>query len=188
MPELPADNQEPETAAKREWQIFVIPAVLAVMGYLFFYSCDARLRTGKGPWEVTFSRGNDGTPLLRIDQPALRISNVVVRFPGESVTDSNVVLPATVRFDAPERAVPFGTLAFHDLMYQPGTLVLHCFGHEVQMIPSKLYLNRQGHPWEPGQTFDLQPGMQVTNLVPAPESRRRAPTVAEPPPLPRPGE
>ncbi len=146
--------------------MFAIPAVLALVGYILVYGCDAHLRTHRGPWEVLFSE-TDGTPWLRIREPALGISNVLVRFIGEQVpAGTSARLPGSVRFNEPMKSVPFGRVAFDDLMYQPGTVVLHCFGHEVQMLPRALYLDRREHPWVAEGVFDLTPGMKVPNLTP----------------------
>lgn len=180
-------NQGPRRdAVTPAWKVFAIPALLALAGYIFFYACDARLRSHRGPWEVTFLVTPGDTPAVRIDQPLLGISNVVVRFRGERLPAGVSNLPATVRFDQPGRPVPFGTLAFDDLMYQPGTVVLHCFGHEVQMLPRALFLNRTRTPWATGSTFDLSPTGKLASLEPA--SRRRPAPRSLPPPAGGPTE
>jgi hypothetical protein len=129
----------------------------ALIGYFLLYAADSHLRTRRGPWEVTFLAESDGTPALRIAQTALGLSNIVVRFPGEHVDSSSNPLPRRIRFEQPMTPVPFGRVAFDDLMYQPGTVVLHCFGHEVQMLPRALFLDRIEHPWIDGRVFELKP-------------------------------
>jgi hypothetical protein len=115
---------------------------------------------------VEFRQEPDGTPAVEIHQHRLGISNVVVRFAGESLTNPpSVALPCIVAFDKPRRNVPFGRVIFDDLMYLPGTVVLHCFGHEVQMLPRCLYLNRREHPWNETREFRLTPAAKS----PAPE-------------------
>lgn len=178
-PTLSPPDPEPPASRVRSWRIFVIPAVLALAGYVVLYALDTRLRTHRGPWEVTFLRDGSGAPAVRIAQPALGVRSVTVRFEGEQV-DTNLTLPATVRFDAPLKAVPFGRTAFDDLMYQPGTVVLHCFGHEVQMLPRTLYLNRQPHPWQPEARFDLPPSAKLPSLDPPP---KRGPRTPDPAPI-----
>jgi len=147
------------------WRIFAIPGVLALVGYLFFYNLDAHLRTAKGPWEVTFLRDSDGTPSLRIHHAPLGVSNVTVRFVGETTT-ATLEPPVQVRFDAPLARLPFGTTAFDDLMYLPGTVVIHCFGHEVQMLPRAFFLNRKEHPWADLTGLEAKPGDKLPNLDP----------------------
>lgn len=155
------------------WRVFGIPALIALLGYVFVYGCDARLRRGRGPWEVTFFTETNGTPALRIGHPKLGISNVVVRFLAEHLDPTNhVVLPQSVAFERPRSEVPFGTLVFDDLMYLPGTVVLHCFGHEVQMLPRTLYLNRKEVRWGGSTTNDLHPADKLPDLNPPTAPRK----------------
>lgn len=167
------------TVSTPVWRHFAIPAVLALVGYVFFYSCDAHLRERKGPWEVTFAVETDGTPTLQLHQSGLGISNVWIRFPQERLpADTNPpALPQTVRFDQPSRTVPFGKLAFDDLMYLPGTVVLHCFGHEVQMLPRGLFLDRAEFPWTSDTTHNRQPSDKRSDLEPPDPKRRPASTL-----------
>lgn len=160
----------------RTWRIFALPAAVALVAYVLLYSCDHWARTRQGPWEVTYIQETDGTPAVRIHQSALGIHAVTVRFEGERLPpETPARLPVTVRFDQPEAQVPFGSLAFHDLMYQPGTVVLHCFGHEVQMLPRALFLNRTETPWQPTALHRLNPAGKPPELVPADRwGRRRA--------------
>src|SRR5690606_26083675 len=69
--------------------------------------------------------------------------------------------PAVVRFDTPFKPVPFGKVVFDDLMYLPGTVVLHCFGHEVQMLPRALFLNRRERAWNATNQWDVQPSEKL---------------------------
>lgn len=155
---------ETQTGRGSTWRLFAIPAAAALLGYILLFACDMRLRTARGGWEVTFFEDTNGTPALRIDQPHLNISNVTVRFLNEDLGTNGAQLPVTIRFDNPREDVPFGELAFDDLTYLPGTVVLHCFGHEVQMIPRVLYLNRVEHPWKSGQRHDLEPAGKLPSL------------------------
>ncbi len=113
------------------------------------------LRTRKGPWEVTYQTGNDAVPAIRIRQPRLGLSNVTIRFPGETVEAT--ALPQTVRFDGPRSAGPFGETVFIDPTFLPGTVALNVFGHEVQLMPRVLTVNRQEIPWHSGLVLDLNP-------------------------------
>jgi hypothetical protein len=70
---------------------------------------------------------------------------------------AGVVAEMTVRFDEPQQQVPFGQWKFDDLMYLPGTVTLRFFGHEVELLPRILYLNRTEHPWQSGETIVLHP-------------------------------
>lgn len=178
QPSDPTDDArsgEPgEPRPHRSWRIFAIPAFLALFGYLALYSCDARMRSRYGPWEVEFRQAPDGIPAIRISQPGLGIREVEVRFAGERLApESTNGLPVVVRFEGPLSTVPFGRTAFDDLMYLPGTVVLHCFGHEVQMVPRTLYLNRRGFSWTNEIRYDLQPAAKLPTLDPPPKPKKR---------------
>lgn len=157
---------EPSTPSTSSWRFFVLPALIALVGYILMYGCDRYLRVRRGPWQVTYLSEPDGTPALRITQGGLGISNITVRFLGETTSSVTNPLPAVVRFDDPDVHVPFGILAFHDLMYQPGTVVLQCFGHEVQMLPKALYLNRVAHEWMATGDHVLAPSNKPASLAP----------------------
>jgi hypothetical protein len=161
-----------DPAVPRAWRLFALPAVLALVGYLTLYFVDAHLRVRRGPWEVTFDREADGTPTLRVDHRQLGIAGVRIRLLGEQAGTNAVALPAAVRFDRPRLAIPFGKMAFDDLMYLPGTVVLHCYGHEVQMLPRRLYLDRQGRDWTNGSVHDLRAETKPAQLEPPPRTSR----------------
>lgn len=162
-----------DSASQHSWRIFAIPGLLALIGYVAFYACDAQLRTRNGPWEVEFLGAPDGTPTLRINQPSLGIRGVEIRFLGEVIPAGTRSLPASVRFDQPLVELPFGRTAFDDLMYLPGTVVLQCFGHEVQLVPSTLYLNRQPHAWAPEDRHELRSDTKLPSLDPPPKAARK---------------
>jgi hypothetical protein len=129
----------------------IIAFALALLGYIFFFSCDAHLRTTKGPWIVEFTTTNND-PLLVINQPALHIENVRIQLVGEKTTNA----PATVRFDKPFGIqLPYGRVRFHDLTYLPGTITLDLFGHEIEMIPRALFINTNEVAWSNNSLFVL---------------------------------
>lgn len=164
---LPDTTADPALSPRSTpaWRLFAIPGILALLGYMVLYQIDSRLRFAKGPWEVTFQNDSQGLPTLHIAHPPLGISNVTVRFLGET-TPPTLASPAVVRFDTPLKPLPFGTTAFDDLMYLPGTVVLHCFGHEVQMLPRGLFLNRREQAWSSNQQYDLRPEDKLPSLEP----------------------
>jgi hypothetical protein len=130
---------------------------LALVIYGSFFTCDQRLRHRKGPWDVTFSTNSSGLPAIIINQPALRITNVQVVFHSETPTDS----PGHVAFDKPQQSIPFGKVKFEDLTYLPGSVAFDFFGHEVELLPRTLYLNKVEHPWKSHEVFALQPGQKL---------------------------
>lgn len=159
--------------SRQTLKLFALPAILALVGYCLLFGFDSWLRTRRGPWEVTFLREPDGAPALRIDHAFLALKNVSVRFEGEPLAPE-ILLPHRVHFDAPGKPLPFGRVAFDDLMYQPGTVVIHCFGHEVQLLPRALYLNRRQQPWQSGVRMTLRPQDKLPTLD-SPKRQRSGP-------------
>jgi hypothetical protein len=43
--------------------------------------------------------------------------------------------------------VPFGKCVFMDTTFLPGTLAFELFGHEIQLIPRVLTIDKQEQPW-----------------------------------------
>ncbi len=103
-----------------------------------------------------------------INQPRLKLSDVKIVFTGERVTNP----PATVAFDMPQKAVPFGRVKFEDFTYLPGTLTIDLFGHEIELLPRTLYVNRQAHPWKSGDTITLSAADRPAAL-PEPKPKKK---------------
>ena len=130
-----------------------ITFVLAAVFYFVAYEWLSKRQTGKGPWHVVFTNDVAGTPEIIITQTNLGLSNVCVRFLEEKLNATQHV--GVVNFVKPEMAVPFGTRVFDDLMFLPGTVTLDCFGHEVELLPRVLVLNRKTVPWQSNTTNAL---------------------------------
>ena len=148
---------------------FVLAFLLALIGYALFYQGIEHWRVRKGPWQVTFTRDAEHRPAIRIDQPSLAITNFQIifavgdpaatntprTFPSDpSRADSPIANPqspaTTLRFAQPRPMpcdVPFGRCVFLDLISLPGTVTFELFGHEIQLLPRVLMIDRQEHPW-----------------------------------------
>ncbi len=161
-PEPP--TRQPGSALRFAALIFA----LCVFAYVAFFSLDQWLRTRRGPWAVTFTRVEDGSAALAIDAPRLGIGNLRIVFKGEPFTNASV----TVRFDRPQLPVPFGSVVFSDLTYLPGTVTLHAFGHEVELLPRTLIVNRKELGWPQGLVLQLGPEDKPAAL-PAPTRPKR---------------
>jgi hypothetical protein len=135
------------------WKSVVLTFVLAVVFYLLAYNWMMKRQTGKGPWQVGFTTTSDGTPQISMNHSLLGITNVMVQFPGESLGPSNTT--GSVSFAKPRLRTPFGRVAYDDLMFQPGVVVLDCFGHLIEMAPRTLGLNGQAVGWSNGVTHTL---------------------------------
>jgi hypothetical protein len=142
---------------------FIIAFAIALLGYIAIYHFIENRRTRKGPWQVTFTNNPVGTPAIVINQPALSISNVQIQFINpitnfeSSITNDQSVSrhllfsqPRPVPYD-----VPFGKCVFMDTTFQPGTLTFQLFGHEIELLPRVLVIDRQEHAWKSGQIVAL---------------------------------
>lgn len=140
---------------------------VALFYFATFYGMEY-LRGRKGPWELDFQPHHPGAPALVISEPALGVKDVTILFHGESATNASGV----IRFDRVERAPGFGRLLFHDLTFLPGVLTFDFFGHEIELLPRVLVVNKREIPWRPGETIDLWPTNKPAQ--PPQPPRRRA--------------
>lgn len=128
--------------------------LVSLVGYALCFSWLERRRYRNGPWEVTFTR-QDNSPALLINQTRLGLSNVTVIF-AEAVAPTN--LPQTVRFQHGQVApleLPFGQCVFLDTLFLPGTAACEMFGHEIQLLPRALTIDRAERPWVSGEKILL---------------------------------
>lgn len=132
----------------------VVPFAIALVVYIVFYTVIEHRRTVKGPWRVTFTSDASRQATLLIDQPAAGVTNVDVVFKDQKLPTnfSEKVLtfeqPRPVPYDT-----PFGKCIFMDTTFLPGTLVLDAFGHEVQLLPRTLLIDRKEQGWHSGTTL-----------------------------------
>lgn len=112
-------------------------------------------RARRGPWEVTFRSEDGGTAVVQIDQPRLGVHAVELRFLGAGSTATHP--SKTVRFDSPQalHSPPFGTVIFLDTTILPGTVTFDLFGHEVELLPRVLIIDKQEYPWNTAGPFEL---------------------------------
>lgn len=133
---------------------FAFAFVIAVLLYATVYNGIEKRRSRQGPWQVTFTN-EAGMPTLIVNEPKLHISNLKVNFPSEprSSTISTMVFdqPQPVPFD-----VPFGQCVFMDTTFQPGTIVFNLFGHEIQLLPRVLTIDKHEYPWQSDTTISLK--------------------------------
>lgn len=142
------------------WKSIVSTFIVCLIFYVLAWSWMNRRQTGQGPWEVVFGTNSAGVPQLVIAQPALGVSNVTVRFEGERAGTNG---GGTVAFRKPRMGTPFGRVVYDDLMFQPGSVALDCFGHVVEMVPRNLGLNGQPAQWRSGAEFVLWPTNKLSD-------------------------
>jgi hypothetical protein len=136
------------------WRALLIFAV-ALIGYAVIFKWIGHRRVVKGPWAVTFATESD-VPILIVNQPKLGIRDVRIVFAGERVTTNpaqtlDFAQPRPVPFE-----VPFGKCVFLDPLFLPGTVALELFGHEIQLLPRVLTIDKVERPWRNGETVELQ--------------------------------
>ena len=140
---------KPAAAAKPFLIVFLV--VLAL--YLgSFYGVEF-LRHRKGPWQLEFGASNQSEPVITIHQPASQLTNLTLVFHGEKVTNN----AGSVSFSKVKQPVPFGRLLYEDLTFLPGVLTFDFYGHEIEMLPRVLVVNKREFPWQSGATIDLWP-------------------------------
>jgi len=153
----PEANTEPDRPARH----FLLAFVIALILYAIVYRAIEHRRVRKGPWQVTFTSTAAGAPALVINQPALKIANVQVVFDGQSAPPS---APSTLVFGQPRPVpydVPFGKCLFMDTTFLPGTVSFALLGHEVELLPRVLVIDRQEHPWQSGTTLRIGQARQA---------------------------
>lgn len=135
----------------------VFVAALAV--YVIAYTGIERRRARNGPWRLAFTNDASGAPAVLINQPKLGITNVLIIFPGETMpaqTNATALLAPEQPLPVPF-ATPFGQCVFLDLTSLPGTIVLELFGHEIQLLPRVLTIDKAEQPWRSGARLPLEP-------------------------------
>jgi hypothetical protein len=139
-----------------------IPFGIAVLVYVIFYFGIEYRRTRKGPWEVTFTNDASGAPALVINQPNVGVTNLQITFSGET----NRIEKTSLAFSQPHEVpydIPFGKCVFMDTTFLPGTIVFDLFGHEIQLIPRVLTIDKKEMPWQSEKTIEVS----GTNAAPA---------------------
>jgi hypothetical protein len=171
---------------------FILVFMLALVGYAACYLAIEHWRARKGPWRVTFTHSSSQAPALTIDQPGLAIAHVQILFTTENISGSNApsAVPAepshptspvsdhspsstTLLFAQPRPVpyeVPFGRCVFMDLSSLPGTVTFELLGHEIQLLPRVLIIDRQEYPWRRDAAITLSPASATPNRAqPAPQ-------------------
>jgi hypothetical protein len=141
----------------------IVLLFLCVLALYFavFYGLEYS-RKNKGAWEVNFLTDSQGNPSIAMYQPKLNISSVEVVFAGEKVGKSNA--SERIIFDRPKKPVPFGKVIYEDLTFLPGVVTFDFFGHEVELLPRVLIVNKREVPWKSDSVVELA----ATNKPPVP--------------------
>jgi hypothetical protein len=140
------------------WKHALLVFLACVVFYAAGFATVQWWRERRGPWEVTFLLHGQGVPAIQINQRHLGIRDVTITFPGTNLPPR--AEPATVRFDDPGKAeaIPFGKVRFLDTTFLPGTVTFDLFGHELELLPRTLIVDKRERPWHPGEAFELRAG------------------------------
>lgn len=141
----------------------MVAFVITIVVYVAAFSWIEHRRVFRGPWQLRFSADSKGVPSLLITQTNLGIHDVQVVFPEEHASVSNV--SQTLFFNKPAEPpidLPFGQCVFEDLTFLPGTLTIQLYGHELELLPRVLVVNKLRRDWTPGETITLY----ATNKLP----------------------
>src|SRR5215207_6731769 len=126
------------------WIALVFVAALAFY-FAGFYGLEY-LRVRKGAWKVAFEPNPGGDPVLRITQPSVGVIDMKLIFHGERATNQ----PATVHFDTVQKNALFGDVIYEDLTFLPGVVTFNLFGHEIELVPRVLVVNKHEIAWQSG--------------------------------------
>lgn len=135
---------------------FIFAALIAVIAYAACFYAIEHQRARNGPWQVTFAGGEGKPPSMNINEPRLGIANLKISFPRQTVSATN----ATVIFDRPREVpfeLPFGQCVFMDALTQPGTVTMVMFGHEIQLVPRVLTIDKKEYPWRSDAAIEVTP-------------------------------
>lgn len=150
---------EPSTISARKDGLFrhlAIAAGLALFFYIAAFSWIEHRRVAKGPWEIAFISDAAGRPSLQISQPALQISQRL-SFPDDQVARPN--LAELIKFREATTNLPFGEMLLQDALYLPGTITMRLCGHQIEVLPRTLIVDKTEHPWKPGEEIVVrEPG------------------------------
>lgn len=133
---------------------FLLALVLALVAYGAGFGYVQHRRVAKGPWEVVFTCER-GHPVLSVNQSKLGIADVQLVFSAEaSSTNLNQKICFGQARPVPFE-LPFGKCVFQDTLFLPGTVALEAFGHQIQLMPRVLTIDRVERAWRSGETILL---------------------------------
>ena len=150
--------------------LFVVLAVLYLGAFYGWEHWQRRL----GPWQLTFISDGEGRPSVAINQPRLQIQGVRLVFEGETIATNN--LSRVVLFAQLQQRQPFGRVIYEDLRSMPGVVTFDFFGHEIELRPRVLVINRKQIPWTSHQVTKLSLKDKPAEPPKPPKSQRRSAT------------
>lgn len=125
---------------------FAAALVIAVVFYFAGFNWLQHRRVEKGPWQVTFQTDAAGTPAISIVQSNLNIFKTI-SFPRGRAAPG---LSRTLAFGQETPDLPFGEMIYQDPTFLPGTVTMRLFGHEIELLPRVLTIDKKEYTWRSG--------------------------------------
>lgn len=156
--------------------VLLLFAVVAGLYLAVFYGIEYGNHR-KGPWEVEFISDGTGNPSIVIYQPKLNISSVEIIFAGEKVSQTNLAQKALFErpFDSLPFKMPLGEMIYQDLRTLPGVLTFNFFGHEVELLPRALIVDKKEVPWKSETVIELSAANKPAKIPKPPKGWESAP-------------
>ena len=149
--------------SKIPWRVLVMFFLLTLVLYVCGFYGFEHFRVRKGPWTVEFDL-KSSSPTMKINQMALGIEDFKIIFEG---VNTNGLTSGLVSFDNPKLnaqpmdktpessqelkqsafTVPFGECIYQDLMFLPGVVTMNLLGHEIELMPRTLVIDKKEIPW-----------------------------------------
>ncbi|MBC8002274.1 MAG: hypothetical protein H7X97_06770 [Opitutaceae bacterium] len=127
-----------------------ITFTVSLVAYLAIFHWIERRRVVAGPWTVTFATDTNAQPSVVIAQETLKLTSLRITFPEQRWIETNLL--RAIRYDTAKTNCGFGEIIFQDPTFLPGTLTFNFFGHEVELLPRTLIIDKREYPWISGDT------------------------------------
>ncbi len=118
---------------------------LALVVYFASFSWIQHQRDKKGAWQIVFSSDDSATPSISISEPGLNISYQKIVFADRKIEQTN--FSERVVVNQPIAKAPFGEIIFQDATFLPGTITFNFFGHEVELMPRAMVIDKEDRAW-----------------------------------------
>lgn len=128
-----------------------ITFTISVVAYFAIFHWIEHRRVSSGPWNVTFVTDTNAQPSVIIAQEKLKLSNLRITFPEQRWSESNLL--RSIQYDTSKTNCGFGEIVFQDPTFLPGTVTFNFFGHEVELLPRTLIIDKREYPWIPNDTI-----------------------------------
>jgi hypothetical protein len=134
------------------WKQALLLFGAVLLAYLAVFNGIEYHRHRKGPWKVDFMTDEAGRASIGVFQEHSKVS-ARLHFPDVTISRTN--FGERVAFDRPKKPVPFGKVIYEDLTFLPGVVTFDFFGHEVELLPRVLIVNKREVDWRSAPALEL---------------------------------